>query len=84
MSKTATASDVQKNFGAYHDHALAEPIRVTKHGRETVYIVSAETFHALKQAQREAVVSAELTDNEMTLINGVEIPAEHRYSLDKK
>jgi antitoxin StbD len=83
MSKTASASDVQKNFGVYHDRALSEPIRVTKYGRETVYIVSAKTFHELKQAQRDAVASAELTDAEMALINSAEIPAEQRYSLNK-
>jgi len=83
MSITASATDVQKNFGAFHDQALSAPVRVTKYGRETVYIVSAATFHALKQAQREAVASADLTDEEMALIEAAEIPAEHRYSLDK-
>lgn len=83
MSATATSSDVQKNFGAYHDRALSEPVRVTKYGRETVYIVSAKTFHEMKQSQREAIASAELTDAELALIEAAEIPAEHRYSLDK-
>lgn len=84
MSRTVTASEIQKNFGVYHDRALTEPVRVTKYGRETVYIVSAETFHALKQAQREAIASAALTDDEMRLIDSAEIPAAERYSLDKK
>ena len=83
MSTTVTSSDVQKNFGAYHDRALSEPVRVTKYGRETVYIVSAKTFHELKQSQREAIASADLTDAELALIEAAEIPAEHRYSLDK-
>lgn len=83
MSATATSSDVQKNFGVYHDRALTEPVRVTKYGRETVYIVSAKTFHEMKQSQREAIASAELTDAELALIEAAEIPAEHRYSLDK-
>lgn len=81
MSITAPASKVQKNFGAFHDQALSEPVRVTKYGRETVYIVSAETFHALKQGWREAVASADLSDQEAVLIAAAEIPAEHRYSL---
>ena len=59
MSITAPASEVQKNFGAFHDRAMREPVRVTKYGRETVYIVSAETFHALKQSQREAVAATD-------------------------
>lgn len=83
MSNTVSASEVQKNFGAYHDRALSEPVRVTKYGRETVYIVSAKTFHELKQAQRDALAAADLTDAEMALISGAEIPAEQRYNLDK-
>jgi antitoxin StbD len=83
MSDTVTASEVQKNFGAYHDRALAEPVRVTKYGRETVYIVSAKTFHEMKQAQRDAIASAELSDDEMALIDAAEIPPAQRYRLDK-
>lgn len=82
MSTSVTSSDVQKNFGAYHDRALTEPVRVTKYGRETVYIVSAETFHALKQAQRVAIASQDLTNDEIALIEAAEIPVEHRYSLE--
>jgi PHD/YefM family antitoxin component YafN of YafNO toxin-antitoxin module len=82
MSTTATATDVQKDFGAYHDLALVEPVRVTKDGRETVFIVSAETFHNLKQAQHEAIASADLSDEELALIEAAEIHAEHRYHLD--
>ncbi len=81
MSITAPSSEVQKNFGAFHDRALAEPVRVTKYGRETVYIVSAKTFHTLKQGQRQALAAAELTDEEAALIGAAEIPGEHRYSL---
>ncbi len=81
MSNTASASEVQKNFGAYHDQALSEPVRVTKYGRETVYIVSAKTYHELKQSQREAIATADLTDAELALIEAAEIPAKHRYAL---
>jgi antitoxin StbD len=82
LSTVVTAIDVQKNFGAYHDLALAEPVRVTKYGRETVHIVSAKTFHAMKQAQREAIASTDLSDAELALIEAAEIPEEYRYHLD--
>ncbi|MBV9510948.1 MAG: type II toxin-antitoxin system prevent-host-death family antitoxin [Caulobacteraceae bacterium] len=82
MSITAAASDVQKNFGAFHDKALAEPVRVTKSGRETVYIVSAETFHRLKQGERQAIAAADLTDREIADIEAAAIPPAHRYSLE--
>jgi len=83
MSKSASASEVQKNFGAFHDRALTEPIKVTKYGRETVYILSAKTYHDMKQAQRDAIAAADLTAAEMSLIEAAEIPAEHRYSIDE-
>jgi PHD/YefM family antitoxin component YafN of YafNO toxin-antitoxin module len=82
MSITAPASEVQKNFGAFHDRALREPVRVTKYGRETVYIVAAETFHAMKQRQRTVITASDLSDEEAALIAAAEIPAEHRYTLD--
>ena len=83
MAITAPATEVQKNFGAFHDRAMREPVRVTKYGRETVYIVSAETFHALKQGQRQAVASSELTEQEAALIEAAEIPKAHRYALER-
>jgi hypothetical protein len=36
MSISAPAVERHKKFGAFHDRALAEPVRVTKYGRETV------------------------------------------------
>ena len=81
MSITAPASEVQKAFGAFHDRAMTEPVRVTKYGRETVYIVSARTFHEMKQGWREALAAADLSDREAALLAAAEIPPEHRYSL---
>jgi prevent-host-death family protein len=81
MAITAPSSAVQKNFGAFHDQAMHEPVRVTKYGRETVYIVSAQTFHALKQGLRDALLASDLSDKEAALIAAAEIPPEHRYSL---
>lgn len=83
MPVSAAASDVQKNFGSYHDRALAgEAVRVTKYGRETVYIVSAKAFHELKQSQRHAMAVVDLSAAEMDLISKSEVPAEQRYTLD--
>ncbi|SCM71720.1 Prevent-host-death protein [uncultured Pleomorphomonas sp.] len=79
MSCTVPASEVEKNFGAYHDRALSEPVRVTKDGRETVYIVSAGTYRKMQRAWREALASADLTDAELARIEAAEIPGEHRY-----
>jgi prevent-host-death family protein len=77
---TVPASEVQKNFGAFHDQALSEPVRVTRYGRETVVILSAKEFHALKQAQRRSLSAADLTEQELAEIARAEIPKAARYS----
>ena len=56
-------------------------MRVTKNGRKTVYIVSAETFHALKQGRRDAIAAADFSDDEASLIAAARIPTEYRYRL---
>jgi prevent-host-death family protein len=79
------ASEVQKNFGAFHDQALTEPVRVTRYGRETVVILSAKEFHALKQAQRRSLSAGDLSDADLEAIARAEIPAAARYSIkDRK
>lgn len=78
---TVPASEVQKNFGAFHDQALTEPVRVTRYGRETVVILSAKEFHTLKQAQRQSLSVADLTEEELAEIARAEIPVAARYSI---
>jgi prevent-host-death family protein len=77
---SAAATEVQKNFGAFHDRALAAPVRVTKYGRETVYIISAQMFHELKQGQRQSIAAVDLSEDDMSRIATAEIPLEHRRS----
>jgi hypothetical protein len=81
MPTTVAASDVQKNFGQWHDRALREPVQVTKYGRETVYLVSAETFRAMWSCYRRAVRVEDLTEAEMALIEAAEIAPDDAYSL---
>lgn len=81
---TVPASEVQKNFGAFHDQALTEPVRVTRYGRETVVILSAKEFHALKQAQRRSLSAGDLTDEELGAIARAEIPTAAQYSIKSK
>ena len=84
MSLAIPATEIQKNFGLYHDKALTTPVKVTKYGRETVYIVSADTFHSMKQAQRKTLAASDLSDDMMSLIMNAEIPAEERYSVENQ
>jgi antitoxin StbD len=83
MSSSVAASDVQKNFGLWHDRALKEPVQITKYGRETVYLISAETFHQLWASYRRAGSTPELTDAEMALMDEAQVPAEHDCHYDE-
>lgn len=46
-TKTVSTAEFIRNFGRYHDEAQREPIKLTKHGRASVVILSAETFDRL-------------------------------------
>lgn len=78
---SVTASEMQKNFGRWHDEAIREPVQITKHGRETAYLVSAETFNRLWASYRRAVKVTELSDEEIALILAAEVPAEHAHEV---
>jgi antitoxin StbD len=82
MSKSVTASEVQKNFGAYHDKAQREPVQITKYGRETAYLVSAETFNEMWASYRKAVPVGDLSDDEMAAIMQATVPPEHDYDYE--
>jgi hypothetical protein len=83
MSTSVSAADVQKNFGLWHDRALKEPVKITKHGQETVYLISAETFHQLWASYRRAGSTLELSDADIALMDETQIPAEHDYDYDE-
>ncbi len=74
-----STADFIKNFGAMADHALSEPVRITKHGRDRLVMVSAAEYDRLKRRDRRVVSIEELTDEELELIAQAEVPAEFAY-----
>jgi hypothetical protein len=61
MAVTVTRDEARNDFDGAHDRAPKEPVRVTD-GKETVYVVSAEIYDALKQAHRRSLSVEELTE----------------------
>ncbi|MDR7035423.1 MULTISPECIES: type II toxin-antitoxin system Phd/YefM family antitoxin [Methylobacterium] len=82
MSITVTSSEVQKNFGLWHDRAQKEPVQITKHGRESAYLVSAETYNELWACYRRAVGVRDLSEVEMAMIREADIPEAHAYEIE--
>lgn len=74
-----STADFIKNFGAVTDQALASPVRITKHGRDRLVVVSAAEYDRLKRRDRRAVRIEDLTDAELELIAQAEVPAEYAH-----
>lgn len=76
----AAATEVAKNFGEWHERAMREPVVITKHGRESAVLISAETFHKLLNGYREVVPVADLEASVADAIINSEIPEEYRWN----
>ena len=82
MTVRVTTSELQKNFGQWHDRAQREPVQIVKHGRETAYLISSATYEELLVGYRRVVRVDELTEAEMAMIMDAEIAPENRYEID--
>ena len=74
-----TTADFIKNYGTLADKALAEPVTITKNGRDRLVILSADEYARLKRRDRRVVRLEEFSDDEMALIAQAEVPAEHAH-----
>lgn len=60
----ATAAEVQKQFGLYTEKAQREPVTITKHGRDSVVMISSEAYERLKSFDtRESYSVYDLPDD---------------------
>ena len=74
-----STADFIKNFGSLADQALVDPVRITKHGRDRLVMVSAAEYDRLKRRDRRVVRAEDLTDEELALIAEAEYPAGHAH-----
>jgi len=71
-----TTADFIKHYSTLADRALAEPITITKHGRDRLVVVSVAEYERLKRRARQVFRSSELPDRVLELIARAEVPAE--------
>jgi PHD/YefM family antitoxin component YafN of YafNO toxin-antitoxin module len=74
-----STADFIKNYGAFADQALTEPVTITKNGRDRLVVVSAAEYDRLKRRDRVALRAEELSDEELALIETAEVPAEYAH-----
>ncbi len=78
-----STADFIRNFGAISDHALTEPVTVTRNGRDRLVVVSAAEYDRLKRRDRRVVRAEDITDRELERIALAEIPAEFAHLDDE-
>ena len=69
-----STADFIKYFGSLADQALVNPVRITKHGRDRLVMVSAAEYDRLKRRDRRVVRPQDLTDEELALVAEAEYP----------
>ena len=74
-----SAVEFQRNFGMYQDRALVEPVVLTRNGRARLVVLSAEEYHRLRQADRQALPVSALSDAELARIADAEVPPGHEH-----
>lgn len=78
-----TTAEFISNFGSLTDIASAEPVTITKDGRDRLVLVSADEYDRLMRRDRRAFRAEELNEDEIALIARAEVPSEYAY-LDQE
>ncbi len=76
------ASQFQKNFGAWHDRVHQGPVEITRYGRPTAYLVSADLFQQLWERFRIAAPVEDLLPGDIDLILQSRVETDEPYRLD--
>jgi prevent-host-death family protein len=73
MASTVPAAAISKNFGAYQDDALREPVIITKNGRPRTVLMAYEDFVRLSKLERSVELTSELSAEELAAVENSEM-----------
>lgn len=79
---SVTASELQKNFGEWHDRIYEGPVQITKYGRTTAYLVSAQLFNQLWERFRVSLPVEALSESDVSLIIQSRVETDKPFNLD--
>ena len=74
-----SASEFQTAFGALSDKARHEPVVITKHGRDSLVVMSAEEWERLKRRDRRVGLAAELPEEWIEAVRQAKVPDEFAH-----
>lgn len=69
-----TASEFQQAFGALSDKARHEPVIITKHGRNSLVVMSVEEWERLKRRDRTVGRTTELPEEWVEAVREAKVP----------
>ncbi|WGR90663.1 type II toxin-antitoxin system Phd/YefM family antitoxin (plasmid) [Bradyrhizobium sp. ISRA443] len=87
MSSTVTAAEISKNFGAYQDAAVREPVIITKNGRPRTVLMAYDDFVRLSKRERRVQRTVDLNEADIAAVEASEMApgSEHlNAELDAK
>jgi prevent-host-death family protein len=79
MASTVTAAQISKNFGAYQDAAVREPVIITKNGRPRTVLMAYEDFQRLARRDRIVQRTVDLTPAEIAEVEASEMEPGYEY-----
>jgi prevent-host-death family protein len=77
MTSNVTAAQVSKNFGAYQDAAVREPVIITKNGRPRTVLLAYEDFVRLSKRDRRVQRTSELSEAEIAVVEASQMEPGH-------
>jgi hypothetical protein len=77
-----SSTEFGKEVGRYQDMALAEPVVVTRDGRDRTVMISADEYLRLKRRDRQVFAAGDLPDELIDAIRTSEMDARHRHLDD--
>lgn len=83
MTSTVTAAEVSKNFGAYQDAAVRDPVIITKNGRPRTVLMAYEDFVRLSKRDRRVHLTSELTAAEIAEVEHSAMAPGHEHLNDE-
>lgn len=73
MTSTVTAATVSKNFGAYQDAAVRDPVIITKNGRPRTVLIAYDDYLRLTKRDRRVELTSALGDDDLAAIETSEM-----------
>lgn len=75
MTSTVTAAAISKNFGAYQDAAVRDPVIITKNGRPRTVLLAYEDYLRLMRRERRVELTATLTEEDLAAVEAASMEA---------